>query len=86
MTVSAAVLPCACGALRGCHIHGPQPREHEVPCRSCTAGTWNAIPVCDRCHAICGGVHDWEPAAFSGLPAGMDVCMWCGTFRCEDPR
>ncbi len=42
---------CTCATpYAGCHEHGPQPREHAVPCTNCFDPTWSVDAVCDRCH------------------------------------
>jgi hypothetical protein len=40
---------CTCASPYGCHQHGPQPREHSVPCIHCFDPTWSVDAVCDRC-------------------------------------
>jgi hypothetical protein len=42
-------LPCTCGSRTGCERHGPEPRERDVPCVSCSAPTWNVSALCDQC-------------------------------------
>lgn len=40
---------CGCPSRLGCHVHGPQPREHAVLCRTCRRPTWAVTAICDRC-------------------------------------
>ena len=37
---------CSCGSAWGCHEHGPQPREHSVPCRVCGRSTFTIEALC----------------------------------------
>lgn len=39
---------CTCGSIYGCYDHGPQPREHGVPCNRCGRSTVALNTVCDR--------------------------------------
>ena len=41
---------CSCASPKGCHRHGPQPREHAIRCQTCRMHmTLNIKGICDYC-------------------------------------
>lgn len=44
--------PCTCPSTNGCYQHGPQPREHGVPCSRCSRPTFAVAALCETCAAL----------------------------------